>query len=107
MGATDFATIGFGKDARDAYNNAVREAEHRFGHDPYNGTISTCEPPKKVIQVHMRSLKKEIDRQLDIAEKWECVAIELKGEVLAREKAKAGLKGTHKKGFVFVGLAAC
>ena len=41
MGGCDFTTVSFGKDAGDAYANAVREAEYERGHDPYNGTIST------------------------------------------------------------------
>jgi len=41
MGATTFRTIATGRTAEDAYNRACEQAEFEYGHDPYNGTIST------------------------------------------------------------------
>jgi hypothetical protein len=41
MGAHSFTTVEFGRDIRDAYRRACDRAEYDFGHDPYNGTIST------------------------------------------------------------------
>lgn len=41
MGACEFSDISFGKDAQDAYGKAVSEALYEYGHNSYNGTIST------------------------------------------------------------------
>jgi hypothetical protein len=41
MGGCDFICQSEGRDANDAFRNAVEEAEYKRGHDPYNGTIST------------------------------------------------------------------
>ena len=41
MGACSFMTIAYGKSLSEAYQNAVDEAIDYYGHDPYNGTIST------------------------------------------------------------------
>jgi len=40
MGATDFHTCAFGKDARDAFRSATEEARHAEGHGGYTGTIA-------------------------------------------------------------------
>jgi hypothetical protein len=41
MGAQDFNDSAFGKDANEAFGKAIEAAHWEFGHDPYNGTIST------------------------------------------------------------------
>ena len=43
MGATQFEYYGFGKDADVAFNSCVRQAHYEYGHDCYNGTISTVQ----------------------------------------------------------------
>ena len=43
MGACEFEEYGFGKTADVAFNACVREAQYEFGHDCYNGTISTVD----------------------------------------------------------------
>lgn len=40
MGATNFHTTAFGKDAREAYAAAVQDALHWHGHGGYTGTIA-------------------------------------------------------------------
>ena len=44
MGANSFSQLEVGKykTAGEAYRAAKQEAEWEDGHDPYNGTISTC-----------------------------------------------------------------
>lgn len=39
MGATNFFDVAFGKDAQDAYKNAVEQAVWDHGHESYSGTI--------------------------------------------------------------------
>src|SRR4051812_6229734 len=41
MGATNFEVFQKGTNLRDAYRDAVTEARDEYGHDGYNGTIST------------------------------------------------------------------
>jgi hypothetical protein len=41
MGASNFGCIGEGKTMGAAYDNACREATYEYGHDAYNGSIST------------------------------------------------------------------
>ena len=41
MGACNFIEFGKGMTVREAFNALVAEAEWEYGHDPYNGTIST------------------------------------------------------------------
>ena len=41
MGACNFIEFGKGKTAQEAFGILVSEAEWDYGHDPYNGTIST------------------------------------------------------------------
>jgi hypothetical protein len=40
MGAADFMTVGYGKTARDAFNQAHDEATWEHGHGGYTGTIA-------------------------------------------------------------------
>lgn len=39
-GGQDFATVGTGKTAQEAFNNAASEARHEHGHGGYTGTIA-------------------------------------------------------------------
>lgn len=44
MGACDFTTIGRGKTAKEAFDNAVHQAAYDYGHAGYTGTIAEkCE----------------------------------------------------------------
>jgi hypothetical protein len=43
MGACTFVTEEAGKDLQQAYRRAQEQARFMYGHDPYNGTISTCD----------------------------------------------------------------
>jgi hypothetical protein len=40
MGAQIFSTQAPGKTAQEAFNNAVREAQHEYGHSGYTGSIA-------------------------------------------------------------------
>ena len=40
MGATNFATIAFGKDAAEAFRTAQERSLHEHGHNGYTGTIA-------------------------------------------------------------------
>jgi hypothetical protein len=40
MGAAQFTTTAEGKDAKEAFKNAVEEAGYEYGHGGYTGTIA-------------------------------------------------------------------
>ena len=53
VGACNFITFGEGRTREEAFRDLVEEALWEYGHDPYNGTISTCDlsrRPTVVIQ---------------------------------------------------------
>ena len=112
MGAfdrTDFA-LGKYKSAREAYNELVEEAEHEYGHDGYNGTISTSDGFKMITEHPRYGTKKFwkfVDKTMDGTKfsAWNC--IEIKGAILKAIKEKEGYKGKRNiKAFFFWGLAA-
>lgn len=43
MGAHEFYVDSHGTTATEAFSTAVTQAQYDYGHDPYNGTISTNE----------------------------------------------------------------
>jgi len=43
MGAHSFEDCGYGKTAEEAFKNLYDQAAYDYGHNPYNGTISTNE----------------------------------------------------------------
>ena len=84
MGAHDFQCTARGKNAADAYRNAVDDAIAMYGQDPYNGTISTT---SGFIMIHVKERGQELTDLLDDAlmndtyrgiKKWEnCGCINL------------------------------
>ncbi len=43
MGAHNFSDSRYGETADEAFKEAVHDAEYEYGHQPYNGTISTSD----------------------------------------------------------------
>ena len=104
MGACNFIEFGEGRNVREAYATLVEEAVFEYGHDPYNGTISTCtlsRRPVKVVQKTWGPLAERkavaIAEKEDWGEKWEARAIDC-GHV-------KGKRGVHM--WAFYGWAAC
>jgi hypothetical protein len=71
MGACNFETQASGKTAADAYNAAVRDAQYEYGHDGYNGTISTTGGFKMFRQTIGPVTKEELEKGWDTSHKWE------------------------------------
>lgn len=101
MGACNFIEFGVGKTADEAFETLVHEAVYEYGHDPYNGTISTTSlsrRPAKVIR--KRFTEKARQEAVDVAEaddwgkKWESRAIDC-----------GATKGGHM--WAFYGWASC
>lgn len=75
MGAAQFTTTAEGKDAKEAFKNAVEEAGYEYGHDGYTGTIAekssfvTIELPEgRDPRAHARLLFGNDDPRID--DKW-------------------------------------
>lgn len=101
MGACNFITFGKGRTAREAFNALVQEAEYDYGHDPYNGTISTTSLSRKPVKViRKRYTPKAQQEAVKVAEKdgwgekWESRVIDC-----------GATKGGHM--WAFYGWAAC
>ncbi len=111
MGATTFMITAYGKDISDAYNNAVEDAEYEYGHDSYNGTISTtygCRQVYGVVDGNTDWTQKKENKAVEVAydmidsmEKRDCKGIDL-GKVSNRITHH---NGWHK--YLFFGWAAC
>lgn len=82
MGATNFVCEIDATTARDGYVALCREAEFEYGHDSYNGTISTCHFYGVTHTTGERYTKTSMKRALAIVEredygrKWEARAID-------------------------------
>jgi len=112
MGAfeqTEFV-IGKYKSAEEAYNDLVEGAEYEYGHDGYNGTISTSDGffiRKEHPRYGTKKFWKFVDDTMDGTKfsRWNC--IEFKGATLKKAKEESGYKGKRNiKAFYFWGLAA-
>ena len=93
MGAHDFIAYGYGKNPDEAYKDAVEGALWDFGHDPYNGTISTTDGfvmiPREEDESYEEWARRVIDD--DRVRKWEDCAC---------------TAGNSKEEWVFAGWAA-
>ena len=89
MGATNIhyeASKKQYKSAREAYLSLREEESYEYGHDPYNGTITTCSLEGKISEPKDDDA---YDEALDNVDKRECVYYETV---------------TH---YIFIGWAAC
>tara|TARA_R110000744_G_scaffold304368_1_gene412894 strand:- start:804 stop:1145 length:342 start_codon:yes stop_codon:yes gene_type:complete len=113
MGATNFGNLAVGryKNASDAYNKLVEDAEYEDGHDAYNGTISTTDgfrTSNDNPRYGTKSFNKWEDKMIDDMSKYDCLCVEITGAVLKRLKESNGYKGKKNvKAFYFFGWASC
>jgi hypothetical protein len=101
-GAQSFSVASDGTDAREVFKQLVDEAYYEYGHDPYNGTISTTDFNGRVIKIadvyseEADTKAREYIEKDGNGEKWESRCLDL-GELPDQP-------GVHK--FVFYGWAA-
>ena len=116
MGATNFGTARVAKSPREAYKQAVKGALYEYGHDCYNGTISTTddyyffdEHPRWGTKKFDNWEEKILDDHNIPVQKWKLAGcIEVKGKAAKEIKEVNGLKGKRGlKVFYFFGWAAC
>ena len=90
-----FINVAYGDDAEQCFNELVQQAQYQYGHDPYNGTIST-QSGYNVLKMQFNSRNEAecyADMNLDSVEKYHCEAVKF--------------TENGKNGFVFFGWAAC
>lgn len=76
MGAMQFECTGVGKNAQEAFNNAVKEAQYEYGHGGYTGTIAEkhdfkvipCKRDKEAIVEKMNKCMDNINHFVN--DKW-------------------------------------
>lgn len=94
-GAESFIDIAYGDNARECFDSLVEQAQYEYGHDPYNGTIST-QQGFSVLKKEFSSRKEAesyADETIDDVEKYYCKALKF--------------TENGKTGFIFYGWAAC
>lgn len=82
MGAINFMTIARGKDASEAFNNAVEDAQYEYGHRGYTGTIAEKSSYTLVVPREGETPQQCLDRHVEkntFFDKWGpagCVQLE-------------------------------
>lgn len=101
MGACNFIEFGKGKTAREAFDALVEQATWEYGHDPYNGTISTTSLSRRPVKVIRKRFTEKARQEAvkvaeadDWGEKWESRVIDC-----------GATKGGHM--WAFYGWASC
>jgi hypothetical protein len=92
MGASWFETTAYGNSLREAYSNAVEDAEQESGHDSYNGTISTTHTIDDLTDQFKRSKKSFDDyvkMQQDKLHKRDCAGICILDPIVNKNKTKS------------------
>ena len=94
-GSESFINVAYGNNAKECFNELVQEAQHRYGHSAYNGTIST-QVGYNVLKMEFNSrteAESYADTNIDSVEKYNCEAVKF--------------TENGRTGFVFYGWAAC
>ena len=100
MGGIGFTARAKAKNPGKAYDELVEEAIYYHGHDPYNGTISTCDLGRCTLsfptfkEENLEKAYAHIEER-DYGEKWTAAYVDL-------GKTKGGF---HE--YLFYGIAAC
>jgi hypothetical protein len=92
MGASWFEMTAYGNSLREAYSNAVEDAEQESGHDSYNGTISTTHTIDDLTDQFKRSKKsfdEYIKMQQDKLHKRDCAGICILDPIVNKNKTKS------------------
>ena len=101
MGAQNFVNRASGKRASEAYDKLYEEAVYEYGHDPYNGTISTCDMGRCTLSFKEYKEENEVKaydhiKEMGYGVKWTANYIDLGYD----KKIKANR-------YIFYGWAAC
>jgi len=109
MGACNFSDIGIAKTANEAYRELCDEAEYEYGHDSYNGTISTTHGFSKASgnpRFGTKAFYDWQDKKEDNMDKGDCRYVEVTGAKAKEMKNRYGYKSRRGlKVFYFFGIA--
>jgi len=101
MGACSFQNSGKGKSAQQVFTRLQDEAHSEYGHDCYNGTISTV-PGFRDITNEWKNSKKDLDSfihtKLEDANKYDCFCICTNPPVENKNKTKSQVEHIVTKG---------
>ena len=92
MGASWFEITAYGNSLKEAYSNAVEDAEQESGHDSYNGTISTTHTIDDLTDQFRRSKKgfdDYVKMQQDKLHKRDCAGICILDPISNKNKTKS------------------
>lgn len=105
MGGTTFITFSYGKDVREAFQRAVKEAEHTYGHGGYTGTIAEKTKYRTIpLSEHKGKNKIKYANQLIDKDDWRIEdkydpagAIRITGELEKEIRKREKLKGKKSR----------
>ena len=117
MGAHEFSTFIETEDPMaQAYDRAVREAQYEYGHDPYNGTISTTSgsikaagPVSKEIAIQLMNEYWEFDNSYEeLGDDYVRTGTNpfVSGAQVEKWGAALAIEVSEPRGWWFFGLAA-
>lgn len=102
MGAQSFVVKAKGKSAQKAFDELVEDAQWQYGHDAYNGTISTTQLRRRTALLYatpdddLVNKAYEMIREKDYGDKWSCDYIEI-----------VPVAKNEEHTFLFYGWASC
>lgn len=92
MGACSFVNKSKARSMKDAYNNLVEEATSEYGHDSYNGTISTTTGYSDITnewKASKQDIRAFISKKLEDAGKRDCFGVCIKPPKVNSNKTKS------------------
>lgn len=101
MGACAFRNSGRGKSARDVFRELQEEAISEYGHDSYNGTISTVNGFRDLTEEWKKSKKDAntfIENKISDSNKRDCFCICVEPPVENKNKTKSQVEHIVTKG---------
>lgn len=101
MGAHNFEHWQRGRTAQAAFDQACSDANYEYGHNPYNGTISTNDSFKMVPIAEGEDIYKWMQRI------WDDDSISKWGPCACTEDPDDPPDENGIRGYVFAGWAAC
>jgi len=101
MGACSFVNKGRGKSMRDVYTDLVDEATSEYGHDSYNGTISTTCGYQDITnewKASKEDIRTFISKKLEKASKRDCFGVCIAPPKVNSNKIKSQVEHFVEKG---------
>ena len=101
MGACSFVNRANARSMNDAYNKLVENAIEEYGHDSYNGTISTTHGYRDITnewKASKQDIRTFISRKLEDANKYDCFGVCVVPPKVNSNKTKSHVEHIITKG---------